>query len=91
MIEFELQLYVAKPTQAADFFLRYVDRVDFRLDYIDAAEDSPQRIDDITWRKITRRHFVQHGGEENEVLATNKRDLNVRTSRQRAIDLRRRV
>ena len=65
--------------------------MDVRFEYLHAAENAPQRINDVAWRKVTGRHFVQHRSEENEILATDQRDLDVCSLRNRAIELLRRI
>jgi hypothetical protein len=35
------------------------------------AKNAPERVNDVAWRKIARRHLMQHGCEENEILATD--------------------
>src|SRR5262249_41670144 len=41
--------------------------------------------------EVARGHFVEHGGEDEEVLAVDQRDLNVRVASQRFLQLHRRV
>ena len=68
-----------------------VDCSNFGYDDRDAAENAPERINNVPRRKVTRRHLVQHRGKENEVLATNQRDLDVRSPSQHTIEMHRRI
>src|SRR6478736_4323628 len=49
------------------------------------AKNSPQRIDNVSGRKVARSYFMQHRSEQNEILPADQSNFNVGPACQRFI------
>ena len=61
----------------SDLPFRQINRFHVRLYEVDVFEHLAERTDDVRHLQIASRHLVQHWGEQNEVLTTDERRLNV--------------
>ena len=64
-----------------------VDLLHIGLNYVNVPKNAPQRIHNIARRKISRRHLMEHGSEEDEVLPSDQRHVYIRSSGEVPIEL----
>ena len=59
-----------------------IDRLDFSRKKHHPLEKFADRVDDVRQIKITGCDFVQHGGEQKEIVAVHQGNLNIRIASQ---------
>ena len=55
------------------------------------TKDSPEGINDVARIKIARCHLVQHRRKENEILATDQRNVDIPATRKPFVEVHRRI
>ena len=78
---------VSDSVNTTDFSRVKVDILHPRFDKFHVMKNAPERIYDVVWRKITGGNFMKHRREQNEILATDQRDLYVVATRQRLVEI----
>jgi hypothetical protein len=91
MIELELKLEPRYSTDAANAPRGQVNCLHLGLDKLHMMKDPTKRINNVPRIKISRGDFVQHGREQNEVLAADQRHFHVRAASQRFVQVHRRA
>ena len=81
MVVLQFKIDVPDSVNTADFSGVNIDLPNLRFDELHMPKNAPQRIHNVARQKIACGNFVQHRGEENEILAADQRDLHVCATR----------
>src|SRR6266436_6098830 len=87
MVKLELKIGVSDSVNTADFSRVKIDILDIGFDELHVTKNAPEWIHNVARRKITGGNFMKHRREENEVLATDQRYLNVVVTGQTFVEI----
>src|SRR5271167_713186 len=91
MVIFQRVVVMIETMGNDDLFGGKVDRFNLAGEEVNPLEHLANRVDDGSKVEVARRHLVQHGREEEEVLAVDQRNLDVRVASERFLELHRRI
>src|SRR6476646_6766188 len=72
-------------------FVFQVDRFNVRNSYARTAKHFAKRLHNIGDRQVRTGNLVKHGRKENEVLFSNKRDLDIRRIAELSFEMQRSI
>jgi hypothetical protein len=87
VIELEIALESFHAADATHRARVHVDTVHLGLDKCHVTKNASYRIDNVARVKLTRRHFVQHRSEQDEILAAHERHVDIRTARESLVEI----
>jgi hypothetical protein len=91
MIELEVQLVLRHAASAADYSAGQIHRAHLGFDNLHVTKDSPEGINDVPRIKIAGCDLVQHWRKQNEILATDQRNVYILATREAFIKVHRGV
>src|SRR4029077_8672616 len=87
MVILELKIGVSDSVNTVDFSRVKIDILHIGFDQLHVTKNAPERIHDVARRKIAGGNFMKHGREQNEILATDQRDLDIVATRQTLVEI----
>ena len=87
MVELELTPDITKSRHARHRSRAQIDCVDLGFDDLHVTKNASERIDNIARMQISSGHFVQHRGEQDEILAADEHHVCFASAREAFVEV----